>query len=155
MRRSYLPALAPLLGFVLANAGCMQPSTEGAAPGQKIENAAFPNATIHLNQVVFLDREIQGDASSNRASKVAVEQQGLSQTEGGTYSVYAVFRNRTQAALQLECRVQFFGKDQEPVEGPSSWQRVFLPPLGVGNYRESSLGLNNRAYYYIEVREGR
>jgi hypothetical protein len=144
-----------LLGLVVASTGCyQQPFTEGAAPGEKIQSTAAPNATIHLNQVVFLDRDLQGNEDSHRASKVAVEQQGIAQTAGGTYNVYAIFRNRTEFPLQLECRVQFFGKSQEPVEGPSSWQRVFLPPLGVANYSESSMGVDNRTYYYIEVREG-
>jgi hypothetical protein len=152
MKRILLAKLVPLLGIALILPGCAE--QEGAMPGREMQISS-PDATIHLNEVVFIDRDLQADASQHFASKVAVEGKGIAQNAGGTYGVFALFRNRTQNPLQLECRVQFFGTGKEPVEGPSSWQRVYLPPLGVGNYKESSLGSFNLAYYYIEVREGR
>jgi len=148
---SIILRLLPLLLLTPFVGGCAHQSTEGAMPGTKIESAIAPNATIHDNQVVFIDRDLQSD----QGSKVAIEQQGpLLGADGGLSGVFIVFRNRTQTTLQVECRVQFFGVNHEPVEGPSAWQRVILPPLGVGNYKETSLGTTNHAFYYVEVREG-
>ena len=123
---------------------------------QKIDNQMAPNATIHLNQVVILDRALQDTPGANkRAGKITVERQGGTRLTTGAMEVYATFRNRTDFPLQLECRTQFFGSQQEPVEGPSAWQRVMLPPLGITTFKGASLAFNNIEYYYIEVREGR
>ena len=52
--------------------------------------------------------------------------------------MWAVLRNRTDYPLQIEGRSQFFDADQVPIEEPSAWKRVHLPPNAVGTYRESS-----------------
>jgi hypothetical protein len=136
--------------------GCQEPSREGAMVAQKIDSQMAPNATIHLNQVVILDRDLQDTpGATKRAGKITVERQGGTRLTTGAMEVYATFRNRTDFPLQLECRTQFFGSQQEPVEGPSAWQRVMLPPLGITTFKGASLAFNNIEYYYIEVREGR
>ena len=137
--------------------GCQDASREGAMVAQKIDNQMAPNATIHLNQVVILDRELQDvpGALSKRAGKITVERQGGVRLPTGAMEVYATVRNRTNFEQQLEFRTQFFGSQQEPVEGPSAWQRISLPPLGVSTFKGASLAFNNIEYYYIEVREGR
>ena len=137
--------------------GCQEPSREGAMVAQKIDSQMAPNATIHLNQVVILDRELQDvpGTLSKRAGKITVERQGGVRLPTGAMEVYVTIRNRTDFEQQLELRTQFFGSQQEPVEGPSSWQRISLPPLGISTYKSQSLAFNNIEYYYIEVREGR
>lgn len=137
--------------------GCQDASREGAMVAQKIDNQMAPNATIHLNQVVILDRDLQDvpGALSKRAGKITVERQGGVRLTTGAMEVYATIRNRTDFPLQLELRTQFFGSQQEPVEGPSAWQRISLPPLGISTFKGASLAFNNIEYYYIEVREGR
>lgn len=123
---------------------------------QRIDSAHVPNARIHLNQVVVLDRELQDvPGVTRKAGKITVERHGGVRAPTGGLEVYATFRNRTNHPLQLECRTQFFGSQEEPVEGASAWQRVMLPPLGVETFRGRSLGANNIAFYYVEVREGR
>lgn len=144
-----------LILAIAASAGCA--SYEGAMPGERISSGLAPHATIMLNQVVFLDRDLQAAPSEfgqPGASKIAVERQGAVALPGGGMQVYATFRNRTNFSQQLECRVQFFGEQQEPVEGPSSWQRVILPPLGVETFKLESLTREHLAFYYVEVREG-
>jgi len=138
-------------------AGCQAPTYEGAMVAQKIDNQMAPNATIHLNQVVILDRELQDTPGplAKRAGKITVERQGGVRLPTGAMEVYATIRNRTDFPLQLELRTQFFGSQQEPVEGPSAWQRISLPPLGITTFKGQSLAFNNIEYYYIEVREGR
>jgi hypothetical protein len=142
-------AVASLLALL---SGCTH--HEGAMVGQRIDSERQPNATIHLNQVVILDRSLQDTHQGRRAGKIAVERHGAARMDSGALQTYATFRNRTDYPQQLECRVQFFGSQEEPVEGPSAWQRIVIPPLGVGTYRENSMA-NNVAYYYVEVREGR
>ena len=66
-----------------------------------------------------------------------------------------MIRNRTDFPLQIEGRVQFFDESKAPVEGPTAWQRVFLPPQSVATYKESSTNVYDIGYYYIEIREGR
>lgn len=149
-----------LLSAVAASAlltGCQQTSYEGAMPAQQINRADAPNATIHLNTVVILDRELQDVPGpiSRRAGKITVERHGGVRLPTGAMEVYATIRNRTDFPQQLELRTQFFGSQQEPVEGPSAWQRVMLPPLGISTYKSSSMAFNNVDYYYVEVREGR
>jgi hypothetical protein len=141
---------------LVAMTGCQSTTHEGAMVAQKIDSPYAPNATIHLNQVVILDRELQEvPGQRNKAGKITVERHGGVRQTTGAMEVYATFRNRTDFPLQLECRTQFFGAQQEPVEGASAWQRISLPPLGVETYRGLSLGFNNIAAYYVEVREAR
>lgn len=121
--------------------------------GQRVDSDRAPDARIHLNQVVILDRSLQD--TGRRGGKIAVERHGATRTNRGALEPYATFRNRTDYTQQLECRVQFFGSQEEPVEGPSAWQRIIIPPLGVATYKETSLASNNVDYYYVEVREGR
>ena len=156
MKTKSILALICVAGLAVMS-GCQEASHEGAMVAQKIDNQMAPNATIHLNQVLILDRDLQDvpGAMSKRAGKITVERQGGVRLPTGAMEVYATFRNRTDFPLQLECRTQFFGSQQEPVEGPSAWQRVSLPPLGITTFKGASLAFNNIEYYYIEVREGR
>jgi hypothetical protein len=150
----FLVSAAALAAVTLT--GCQSTTYEGAMVAQKIDSPFAPNATIHLNQVVILDRELQDiPGSMNKAGKITLERHGGVKQPTGAMEVYATFRNRTNYPLQLECRTQFFGAQQEPVEGASAWQRISLPPLGVETFRGLSLGLNNIAAYYVEVREAR
>lgn len=137
--------------------GCETTNYEGAMPGQQINAVDAPNATIHLNTVVILDRELQDVPGriSKRAGKIAIERHGGIRLATGAMEVYVTVRNRTDHPQQLEFRTHFFGSQQEPVEGPSAWQRVMLPPLGVSTYKSNSMAFNNVDYYYVEVREGR
>lgn len=142
---------------VLAFTGCQSTSHEGAMVAQRIDSPHAANAKIHLNQVVVLDRDLQNvpGADTRRAGKITVERHGATRGPTGALDVYATFRNRTDFPLQLECRTQFFGAQEEPVEGASAWQRVMLPPLGVESFKGSSKAAGNVAFYYVEVREGR
>lgn len=152
---SRYPAILAFAVASFALTGCQSTSHEGAMVAQKIENPKAPNATIHLNQVVILDRALQETPAAGRAGKITVERHGGVRLPTGALEVYATFRNRTDHPLQLECRTQFYGSQQEPVERASAWQRVVLPPLGVETFRGASLGFANVASYYVEVREGR
>ncbi len=155
LRRAAL--LAGGVALLLALAGCQSTSYEGAMVAQRIESPHAPNAKIHLNQVVVLDRDLQDipGTTTRRAGKITVERHGATRGPTGALEVYATFRNRTDHPLQLECRTQFFGAQEEPVEGASAWQRVMLPPLGVESFKGSSKAAGSVAFYYVEVREGR
>lgn len=143
--------LVSLLCFGFA--GCE--THEGAMVGQRVDSSRAPNATIHLNEVVILDRSLQDTRERQRAGRIAIERKGAVRKDNGALEPHVTIRNRTEYQQQIECRVQFFGADEEHVEGPSAWQRLILPPHGIATYRETSLGTDNIEYYYIEVREGR
>ena len=86
--------------------------------------------------------------------KVAVEKIDSRRTPAQTVEVWAQLRNRTDYTLQVEGRVQFFDAKETPIEGPTGWTRIILPPNGINTYRGYSTKIKDIAYYYIEIREG-
>jgi len=145
--------------------------SEGPAPGVRVRDSQAPHARVMVDRVVIIDKGLQkwdtkkveywpnwlsiffnGYPENQKNSKIAVEKVGTKKTPVGATGVWAVFRNRTDYPLVIECRVQFFGKNLEPVEGPSAWQKVYLPPQGVSNYKENSITLERIEHFYIEVR---
>ncbi len=146
--------------------GCTTTSIqEGPFPGMRVDSPTPYSAGIRMNAVAILDRELQnwyvyektltGSVEHGKVGKIAVESTGARRSPTGTLETWAVLRNRTDYDLQIEGRVQFFDKDKAPVEGPTAWQRVFLPANGVSNYKEFSTNVMDIGYYYIEIREGR
>jgi len=130
---------------------------EGAAPGLRVRGERAPYAQVRMNTVNILDDSLQdwqGD-EKDRRGKIAVESTNSRRTETGTVEVWAILRNRTDHPLQLEGRVQFFDQTQAPVEGPTAWQRIYLPPNAVATYTEISTRVMDVGNYYIEIREGR
>lgn len=117
---------------------------EGAVQGV---NVPHPAAQMKLDNVGFLDPGF--------VHKIAVERQGTRRTDTGTLEVWILLRNRTDYPHQVEGRTQFFDADTVPVEGPSAWKRVMLPPNGTQTYRELSTRAGDVAHYYVEMREGR
>lgn len=123
---------------------------EGAQPGTRISDERAPNARVNLDTVVILDKALQ----DRRSGKLAIERSGARRTETGTLEVFAVIRNRTDHALQIEGRTQFLDDLGVPVEAPSQWKRLYLDPQSVNGYREFSTRVNGVAHYYVEIREG-
>lgn len=160
------------LAAALIAAGCVVSVHEGAAPGVRVQDSRAPQAGIRLNTVNIIDKSLQkwdGDKrdpkwlallknnpeEAKKYSKIAVEATNARRTPTGTVEVWATLRNRTDYPLQIEGRAQFFDSSQAPVEGPTAWQRVHLPPNSVATYKESSVKVMEIGYYYIEIREGR
>lgn len=145
-RKLLVSLVAVLLG------ACQSPYfDEGAKLGQRVNDPAAPDATIHYDQVVILDRFLQSDDRG----RIAVESQGARRTETGTVRVFAQFRNRTDKELKVQARVSFFDGGYAPIDEPSAWQFVSMPPNGIGKYEGSSLGTAEVAHYLIEVRGAR
>jgi hypothetical protein len=71
------------------------------------------------------------------------------------WEAWAVLKNLTNEQIMVEGRVWFFDQDEQPVEGPTAWKRLFIPPNSMATYRELSTKVMEIGYYYIEVREGR
>jgi uncharacterized protein YceK len=145
---------------------------EGPGPGVRVRDSRAPQAGIRMNSVAIIDESLQkwdgkvfdppwssifqaGPKERDKRSKIAVESTNSRRTPTGTLEVWAVLRNRTDFPLQIEGRTQFFNRDQAPIEGPTAWQRVHLPPNAVATYQEFSTKIEEIAFYYIEIREGR
>jgi hypothetical protein len=149
-------------GVVVTAAGCSSTQIyEGPAPGVRIEHPSAPNAGIRYNSVAILDRNLQtsyiyenGKIDHGHTGKIAVEGAGARRSQTGTVEAWAMLRNRTNYPLQIEGRVIFFDKSKAPLEGPTSWQRVFLPPNSVNTFKEFSTNITEVGYFYIELREG-
>lgn len=138
--------------------GCSQaPLREGASVGVNVDHRMAPYAKPRMNTVAIIDKSLadwQG-SEEGRRSKIAVEATNSTRSETGTLQVWATLRNRTDYPLQIEGRTHFFGPGQEPVEGPTAWQRVYLDANSVAHYKEFSTKIKGIEYYYIEIREGR
>lgn len=133
-------------------AGCAQPQfTEGAKLAQRVDDASAPDARIHYDQVVILDRSLQG----TKAGKIAVESQGSRRNPTGTLKVIAQLRNRTDFTQTIEARVSFFDAGNVPVEKASAWNRIVLDANGTGVYEGSSTLTAQVAHYLVEIREAR
>jgi len=131
--------------FFLSNCGEKKSKIyplEGTAPPIHIED---PATQIRWNSVGIIDDKI--------AKKIAVEQTNARRTATNTLEVWALLRNRTDYPLQIEARVQFFNANKEPIEGPTAWKRIYLPPNGIQKYFEYSTRTDVN-YYYIEIKEG-
>lgn len=125
-------------------AGCTRTRiTEGTHPPVRIDGA---DTGVRYNNVSLTDDSLQG--------KIAVQATNWSRTATGNAQVWAQLRNRTDFALQVEARTQFFDASKAPLGKPSAWQRVILSPNTITTYRENSTRPDT-AFYYVEVREGR
>jgi hypothetical protein len=102
---------------------------------------------LHQNTVTILDDSLAG--------KVAVENQGSRRTPTNTLEVFAVIRNRTDFTLQAEGRMSLYDINGAPLDGPSAWQRLYLPPNSIVHYKEISTVTQDIGFYNIEIREGR
>ncbi|MCH7623598.1 MAG: hypothetical protein IIB46_05900 [Nitrospinae bacterium] len=87
--------------------------------------------------------------------KISVQQTQSDRTGAGTMQVWTILRNHTNFPLQIEGRTQFFDSEKTPVEEMTAWQRVHLPPKGIGTYKVSSTRKDEVNYFYTEIREGR
>jgi|GEM_PF-460560 hypothetical protein len=143
-------------------AGCSQVYVaEGPAPAMKVDNGY---SVFRMNSVAILDQSLQryyiwentvtGPIEIGKKGKIAVESVGVKRSPTNTLEVYAMLRNRTQYPLQVQARCQFFDSVRAPVEGPTAWQRIMLPPGSVAPYKEFSVR-TDASYYYVEIREGR
>jgi hypothetical protein len=137
---------------MLLLAGCQtEPLAEGAKVARRVNDPIAPDARIHYDQVVILDRSLQSD----KTGKLAVERQGARRNATGTVRVIAQFRNRTDFTQAIEARVSFFDGAYVPVEKTSAWTRLILPPNGTGVYEENSTQASQVEHYLVEVREAR
>lgn len=130
---------------------------EGTAPGVRIRDSQTPHAEIKWNSVAIIDKSLSNwqGKEKDKKGKIAVEDTNARRSPTGTVEVWAVLRNRTDYPLQIEGRTSFFDKNKAPVEGPTAWQRVYLPPNSVATYKELSTNIMDIGYYYIEIREGK
>jgi hypothetical protein len=128
---------------------------EGATPGVSVRADDAPNARISMNSVNIIDKGLQRLVDGNKyVGKIAIENHGTRRTETNTLEVYVVIRNRTDYNLMIEGRIQFYDRDQVPIEGPTAWQRVNLAQNGVSAYKEFSTNYDV-GFYYVEIREAR
>ncbi len=134
--------------FMITGWGCKEYDVrEGSFAPMRVRDQNLPGTQVRWNNVSLLDPSIQ--------NKVFVEATNSRRTPTGTLEVWAMFRNRTDYPLQLECRASFYDATYAPVEGPTAWQRIYLPPNATGNFKNLFSTVMDIGYYNIEVREGR
>lgn len=133
--------------------GCLTQPTleEGARQARRVDDAIAPDAKIHYDQVVILDRSLQG----TKIGKLAVESHGARRNPTGTLKVIAQLRNRTDFRQAIEARVSFYDAGKVPVDRTSAWNRILLDANGVAVFEESSTLTSQVAHYLVEIREAR
>lgn len=154
--KQWLVSLITLL-TILSFSGCA--THEGPTYGEQVldENN---NQIFRLDTVAILDKSLQKweyhDFSNEHStkSKIAVENLGIKSLETGNVEVFTTIRNRTDHALQLMIRSQFYDDNQITTEEPTAWKRVYLPQNSVMTYKEKSITMNTISHFLIEVKEG-
>lgn len=131
-RRIYYGLIPLILAFLAI--GCAT-----AGPGKTLG--------VKFNTVALLDNGLD--------LKVKAQTTNAKRTPTGTVEAWAVLKNLTGEQVMVEGRVWFFDQEEQPVEGPTAWKRLFIPPNSMATYRENSTKVMEVGYYYIEVREGR
>ena len=140
-------AIVMLAALILAAACAEYDVREGSFAPVRVRDENLPGTQVRWNNVSLLDRSIK--------HKIFVEATNSRRTPTGTLEVWALFRNRTEYPLQLEARASFYDANKAPLEGPTAWQRIYLPANATGNYSEIFSTVIDIGYYNIEVREGR
>lgn len=144
-------ALLLLGALLLSGAACQEKRYyEGAQQGVRIDDSRAPDATMRMDTVMVIDRNLQ----TEKQSRIAIERYGATSTPTGTMKVFVSIRNRTTYPQQLEARVQFFDSNQIPVEGPSAWERIYMDPQSIGSYVVNSARADV-AHYIVEIQEAR
>jgi hypothetical protein len=142
-----IPHICMILLGIMLIAGCNEYRVkEGSFGPQRVRDPNLPGTQIRWNNVALLDPSI--------GNKIFVEATNSRRTPTGTLEVWAILRNRTDYDLQLEGRASFYDAAQAPLEGPTAWERIYLPPNATAHYKALSTRLDI-GYYTIEVREGR
>jgi hypothetical protein len=145
MKKAYIIFITCCLASVFF--GCNQYAVrEGSSAAVQVRDPNLPGAQIRWNNVSILDRSI--------SNKIFVEATNTRRTDAGFIEVWAVFRNRTDYPLQLQARAALYDTAQAPLEGPTSWKRIMLPPNGGANYKSMFTSMVDSGLYNIEVREG-
>jgi len=137
-----------LLTIALFVFGCSKYDIrEGSFAPVRIRDQNLPGTQIRWNNVSLLDASIK--------NKIFVEATNTRRSPTGALEAWAIFRNRTDYPLQLEARASFYDTNQAPVEEPSAWQRIYLPPNATAHFTTLFSTQINNGFYNIEVREGR
>lgn len=132
---------------MLMIAGCNNYSVrEGSFAPVRVRDTNLPGTQIRWNNVSLLDASIH--------QKIFVEATNSRRTPSGLLEVWALFRNRTDYPLQIECRSSGYDSNYAPMEEPTAWTRIHIPPNGSANYKNVFLSQNSISFYNIEVREG-
>ncbi len=155
--------------FGLGMAGCA--STPD--PCAKVLKESGSLQRLTMNTVHFVDAPqtsendwvtyCQGDrlgpaptssSGESGSDDIQVMKHDTRKTPTGTLEVWAALRNKTEDAVHIEARAQFFDRDHIPSEPPTAWERLVLPPKGILTFRGFSLG-DDAMWYQVEVRHAR
>jgi len=141
----------PLVAALCLTVGCAT-IDEGPSYAENVSPV-----DVRLNTVNILSDSLHkttgGLLGAKHKGKIEIDRTHITTAGNNLPQVIVVIRNRTDHPLQVEGRTSWFDPAGIPVDGPSAWQRVFLPPNSVNTYRETSIS-NQATQYYVEIREG-
>jgi len=141
---------ASLVAALSLTVGCV--TNEGPSRAENVSPVDVQLNTVNiLSDSLHQTTNIFGGAKHR--GKIEIDRTHVTTTGNGLPQVIVVIRNRSDHPLQVEGRTTWFDPAGIPVDGPSAWQRIFLPPNSVNSYQENSIS-NRATQYYVEIREG-
>lgn len=159
MKQLVIKSLIFLAILSLSFNGCSS-KYEGATLGEKVASEDGTEFVFTLNTVAILDKNLQkwesvsSTTKHDTKSKLSVENLGIKTLSTRNAEVFTTIRNRTDHALQLDIRTQFYDDNQVATEKASAWKRIFLAQNSIVTYKEQSISIDNVTQFIIEVKEG-
>lgn len=127
-----LVPLVVIIGLLFMMGGCTKKST------------AIMEDTP--SNVKYLTKSLQ--------KKMVTERVNLIVTPMNKGKAQMVMYNEDKQPYKVECRAYFLGESGAIIDGPSTWQMLFVPAEGTGMYEIISMrDAEEIADFYIEVRE--
>ena len=126
---------------------------------QAVRGNTVGNKPLQMNSVRVLDPSLINQKKSTFGSvitrtRIAIEGETLSVTDTDLLKIRMILRNQTDHALALEGRTTWYDGDEFPVDGPTAWKRLMIPPKTSMTYVETSID-ERSTYYHVDIREAR
>lgn len=130
--------------LALLSACSTQESHETALGSYQSDRGGFTYDNVHSLSPALYD---------GKKGKLSVEFLEPARQSSQAMQVNLMLRNRTDQRLVIEARTLFLGANGAPTGDTSAWQRLYLEPKGVADYRETSMKLAEIQHFRIELRE--
>lgn len=117
------------------------------------------NPELEMNSIRVLDQSLINQKKNvlgltKGSARIVIENEGVTSSELGNAEVFVVIRNLTDEDIQIECQTTWFDVNKVPLDGPSSWDTVFLTARSVGTFKQKSI-TSRAVNYMVDIREGK
>jgi hypothetical protein len=140
---------AGLCAAAMALASCATPPPPEGGVRIDLQNNTRPE----LNSVRVIDDSLAAYVGRGNRVDSALDVEGayVSRTPTGFPNITVQIRNKTGFAIPLEARVSWYDAAGIPVDGATSWTRLFAQPQSMVTFQQTSIKAS-AAQYYVEIR---